>query len=319
MQLAIVAAGFTPGEADQLRRAMAAWKRARRPGALRAAAHRRHARARLRRRVRASASSSRSRASANTASPNRTPRASRCWCTLGLAQVLRARGLHCALLNSQPMGFYAPAQLVRDARDARRRSAGPICVCHSDWDCTLERRARWRTRAAAGLAPGQVAGRGGRASASSRRAPTAPFDSVQDLALARHARAPRPRGAGRRRRAARAVGQPPSHLLAGRGQRARAAAGAGAARGRRHAAARAAHRGAEHRRRLPLAGPHAGAPSAGAAARAAGRGAHRHGGRRCASCRTAAWCAWPASSRRASARRAPVASCSSRSRTRPAT
>ena len=42
-----------------------------------------------------------------------------------------------ALLNSQPMGFYAPAQIVRDAKDH------DVVVRHpdvnlSDWDCTLE-------------------------------------------------------------------------------------------------------------------------------------------------------------------------------------
>lgn len=43
----------------------------------------------------------------------------------------------CALLNSQPMGFYAPAQLVRDARD-HGVELRPVDVNHSDWDCTLE-------------------------------------------------------------------------------------------------------------------------------------------------------------------------------------
>ena len=46
----------------------------------------------------------------------------------------------CALLNSQPMGFYAPAQIVRDARE-HRVEVRPICVNASDWDNTLERRA----------------------------------------------------------------------------------------------------------------------------------------------------------------------------------
>jgi error-prone DNA polymerase len=42
-----------------------------------------------------------------------------------------------ALLNSQPMGFYAPAQIVRDAKDHGVQVL-PIDVNHSDWDCTLE-------------------------------------------------------------------------------------------------------------------------------------------------------------------------------------
>jgi error-prone DNA polymerase len=43
----------------------------------------------------------------------------------------------CALLNSQPMGFYAPAQLVRDARE-HGVEIRPVDVNYSDWDCTLE-------------------------------------------------------------------------------------------------------------------------------------------------------------------------------------
>jgi error-prone DNA polymerase len=43
----------------------------------------------------------------------------------------------CALLNSQPMGFYAPAQIVRDARD-HGVTVLPVDVNCSEWDCTLE-------------------------------------------------------------------------------------------------------------------------------------------------------------------------------------
>ncbi|WP_454654100.1 error-prone DNA polymerase [Bosea beijingensis] len=42
-----------------------------------------------------------------------------------------------ALLNSQPMGFYAPAQIVRDARD-HGVEVRPVCANTSRWDCTLE-------------------------------------------------------------------------------------------------------------------------------------------------------------------------------------
>jgi len=42
-----------------------------------------------------------------------------------------------ALLNSQPMGFYAPAQIVRDARD-HDVEVRPVCANASRWDCTLE-------------------------------------------------------------------------------------------------------------------------------------------------------------------------------------
>jgi error-prone DNA polymerase len=56
----------------------------------------------------------------------------------------------CALLNSQPMGFYAPAQIVRDAQE-HDVTVLPIDINHSQWDCTLEasggssaRGDRWR-------------------------------------------------------------------------------------------------------------------------------------------------------------------------------
>jgi len=61
-----------------------------------------------------------------------------------------------ALINSQPMGFYAPAQLVRDAR-AHGVEALPVDVNHSDWDCTLEKgrgpRTEDRGSGAMGLRP----------------------------------------------------------------------------------------------------------------------------------------------------------------------
>ena len=43
----------------------------------------------------------------------------------------------CALLNSQPMGFYAPAQIVRDARE-HGVEVRAVDLNHSFWDCTLE-------------------------------------------------------------------------------------------------------------------------------------------------------------------------------------
>jgi error-prone DNA polymerase len=43
----------------------------------------------------------------------------------------------CALLNSQPMGFYQPAQIVRDARE-HGVTVLPVDANYSDWDCTLE-------------------------------------------------------------------------------------------------------------------------------------------------------------------------------------
>jgi error-prone DNA polymerase len=43
----------------------------------------------------------------------------------------------CALLNSQPMGFYSPSSLVRDAQK-HGVEARSVCVVRSSWDCTLE-------------------------------------------------------------------------------------------------------------------------------------------------------------------------------------
>src|SRR5690606_31354883 len=45
-----------------------------------------------------------------------------------------------ALINSQPMGFYAPSQLVRDARE-HGVEVRAVDINHSDWDCTLEQAA----------------------------------------------------------------------------------------------------------------------------------------------------------------------------------
>ena len=52
----------------------------------------------------------------------------------------------CALLNAQPMGFYAPAQIVRDARE-HGVEVLPVDVNRSEWDCTLERSHAWSARA----------------------------------------------------------------------------------------------------------------------------------------------------------------------------
>ena len=43
----------------------------------------------------------------------------------------------CGLLNNQPMGFYSPAVLVKDAQRHGLR-VRPICVQRSDWPCSIE-------------------------------------------------------------------------------------------------------------------------------------------------------------------------------------
>ena len=62
----------------------------------------------------------------------------------------------CALLNSQPMGFYAPAQIVRDARE-HGVAVLPVDVNRSEWDCTLE-----PIDGSTGDASFETRGRGGR-------------------------------------------------------------------------------------------------------------------------------------------------------------
>jgi error-prone DNA polymerase len=86
-----------------------------------------------------------------------------------------------ALINSQPMGFYAPSQLVQDAR-RHGVEVRPVDACRSDWDCTLE--------AAAGGAPALRLGLRvvkGFPEAAARRLVAArghgAFEDVQALAL----------------------------------------------------------------------------------------------------------------------------------------
>ena len=90
-----------------------------------------------------------------------------------------------ALLNSQPMGFYAPAQIVRDAVE-HGVATRPVDVNRSEWDCTLERdpasagglALRLGLRLTAGLPEAD-----GRALAKARRTGNgAPFASVEEAA-----------------------------------------------------------------------------------------------------------------------------------------
>ena len=84
-----------------------------------------------------------------------------------------------ALLNAQPMGFYAPAQIVRDA-ELHGVQVRPICVNASRWDCTLEpatgpyKAIRLGLRMAKGLAAAH-----GAALVFNRG--DAPYSDIQDL------------------------------------------------------------------------------------------------------------------------------------------
>ena len=143
MQIAMVAAGFTAGEADRLRRAMAAWKR------------------------RGGLEGFESRLKTGMAERGYSPEfAERIFNQIKgfgdygfpeshaasfalLAYVSAWLKCHepavffCALLNSQPMGFYAPAQLVRCARE-HGVEVRPVDVNRSDRESTLERDATGR-------------------------------------------------------------------------------------------------------------------------------------------------------------------------------
>jgi len=138
MALAIVAAGFTPGEADELRRSIAAWKRS---GPLLAQFRQRLEGGMLARgysRTFAAQVFTQIQGFAGYGFPE-SHSASFAHLVYASAWLRRHHiaAFTAALLNSQPMGFYAPAQIVQDARrhgvDVR-----PIDVLASEWDCTLE-------------------------------------------------------------------------------------------------------------------------------------------------------------------------------------
>jgi len=137
MQLAIVAAGFTPGEADRLRRSMAAWKR---KGGLQIFEQRlvdgMGARGYAEAFARQIYQQILGFGEYGFPESHSASFALLVYISSWLKHYEPAAFCG-ALLNSQPMGFYAPAQLVGDARrhgvDVR-----PPDVTISDWDCALE-------------------------------------------------------------------------------------------------------------------------------------------------------------------------------------
>ena len=137
MQIAIIAAGFTPGEADGLRRAMAAWKRKGGLGKyqdrlLNGMAERGYPLDFAQRVVeQVKGFSSYGFPESHAASFALLVYAS-CWIKRHHPAEFLA-----AMLNSQPLGFYSPSQLVQDAvRHGVEVRA--VDVMESDWDCTLE-------------------------------------------------------------------------------------------------------------------------------------------------------------------------------------
>ena len=194
MQLAILAADFTPGEADSLRRAMAAWKRKgglapfheRLVGRMVAKGYEAEFAERIFKQIEGFGEYGFPESHAASFALLVYVSA---WLKCHHPDAFLA-----ALLNSQPMGFYAPAQLVRDAREHGVQVL-PVDVLHSDWLSVL-------AGAGAGSGPGQDVPAGlrpvrlglnrliGLAEADARRllaaraalAPGECFASVEDLA-----------------------------------------------------------------------------------------------------------------------------------------
>jgi error-prone DNA polymerase len=138
MRLAVVAAGFTPGEADQLRRAMGAWRR---PGVI--DEFRRRLIDGMLARGLSQAFAERVFLQIRGFGEYGFPESHAASFALLVYVSAWLKRHHpaaftAALLGSQPMGFYAPAQLVRDARSHGVRVL-PVDVNASRWHASLER------------------------------------------------------------------------------------------------------------------------------------------------------------------------------------
>jgi error-prone DNA polymerase len=173
MQVAIVCAGFTPGEADQLRRSMATFKFTGgvshfRDKMINGMVERNYTR------EFAEQTFSRIEGFGSYGFPESHAAS---FALLAYASAwLKCHhpdAFCCALLNAQPMGFYAPAQIVRDA-ELHGVEIRPVCINTSDWDCTLEQDAvRLGFRMVKGLATGHADRIIG--------ARSAPYKSIPDL------------------------------------------------------------------------------------------------------------------------------------------
>jgi error-prone DNA polymerase len=137
MRIAVVAAGFTPGEADELRKAMGGWRR---PGLME------QYQRKLVEGMRARGISDeyadrvyKQIAGFGEYGFPESHAASFALITFVSSWLKRfyPAAFTAALLNSQPMGFYSVSSLVRDARE-HGVTVQPPCVNHSDWDCTQE-------------------------------------------------------------------------------------------------------------------------------------------------------------------------------------
>ncbi|MCA9515749.1 MAG: error-prone DNA polymerase, partial [Myxococcales bacterium] len=137
MKLAVVAADYTPGEADQLRRDMAAWRRS---GAIEK--HRNKLVARMEQKGIASEFAERIFNQIRGFGEYGFPESHAASFAL-IAYATAWLKCHypaefaCGLLNAQPMGFYAASTIVEDAK-RHHVEVRPVDVLHSQWDCTLE-------------------------------------------------------------------------------------------------------------------------------------------------------------------------------------
>lgn len=181
MELAMVAADYTPGEADQLRRSMAAWKR---HGGLEP--HRERLVQGMLRNGYTLAFAERifeqikGFGSYGFPESHAASFALLCYASSWL-KCHEPAIFTCALVNSWPMGFYSPDQLLQEAR-RQGIEVRPVDVCHSDWDCTLEPDAEGTLAIRMGLRLVR-----GLAEADARRLQQAraqrPWRNVEDLCL----------------------------------------------------------------------------------------------------------------------------------------
>jgi error-prone DNA polymerase len=138
IRVAMVAADYTPGEADRLRRDMAAWRRSGRMEQ-----HRERLVSRMVAKGIAPEFAERVFQQIRGFGEYGFPESHAASFALISYATAWLKCHHpaeftCALLNAQPMGFYAPSTIVEDAR-RHRVEVRPVDVRTSDWDCTLER------------------------------------------------------------------------------------------------------------------------------------------------------------------------------------
>ncbi|HEX5136261.1 MAG TPA: error-prone DNA polymerase [Planctomycetota bacterium] len=137
MRLAVVAADYTPGEADQLRRDMAAWKKTGRIERHRERLVRRMAEKGIAKEF-AEQVFEQIRGFGEYGFPE-SHAASFALIAYATAWLKRHHPAEftCGLMNAQPMGFYAPATILADAKRSGVEIR-PVDVQGSDWQCTLE-------------------------------------------------------------------------------------------------------------------------------------------------------------------------------------